>query len=69
MLAPAETAVTTPAAGVIVATEVLLLVQLPVPPILLSVAVPPTHMAVVPVIGPNGFTVTDVVVVHPVEEV
>ena len=62
---PEDTPVTTPVADVIVATEVLLLVQLPLPARLFSVVVPPTHTDVVPVIGPRGFTVRNIVAGQP----
>ena len=56
---PAATPVTTPPGLVTVATAVLLLVQLTVPPVVsASVVVPPTHSTGPPVIVPTGVTLT-----------
>lgn len=58
-----------PDVGLMVATDVLVLVQ--VPPIVPSdnVVVSPAHSEVIPVIGDNGLTVTSVVALQPVDNV
>ncbi len=66
---PDVTPETIPELVPMVATLVLLLVQVP-PPVLESVVVEPAQTVVVPVIADgNGFTVTAVVVMQPVESV
>ena len=70
VVVPASTPLTTPEPVPIVATRVLLLVQLP--PVAASVkdVVKPTHTLVVPVMADgNGFTVTGVVIIQPVPRV
>ena len=58
---PAVTPVVTPDVLPIVATAVLLLLQVP-PPLLVRVVVNPTHMVVVPLIDPGlGFTLNTAV--------
>jgi hypothetical protein len=63
VVVPALTPDTTPVEDPIVATDVLLLVQVPPPVALLNAVVPPTHTVVVPVIGVIGFTVIVLVAV------
>ena len=66
---PADTPVTTPVPDPIVATAVLLLVQVP-PPASLSVVVSPAHTFVVPLIAAgSGFTDAAKVVLQPVPRV
>ena len=66
---PAATPETMPELVPIVATLVLLLVQVP-PPVFERVVVEPAQTVAVPVIADgNGFTVTTVVVIQPVDSV
>jgi hypothetical protein len=66
---PDTTPDTTPDALPIVATPVLLLVQVP-PPVLVSVLVVPTHTTGVPPIADGtGLTVNTLVMKHPVDRV
>ena len=59
---PGETAVAIPEL-LMLATAVLLLVQVPPPDASFRVVVPPIQIVVIPVIGDDGFTVTEVVAV------
>jgi hypothetical protein len=70
LVVPVPTLVTRPAVLPIVATPGVLLVQVPVKGILLSNVFAPMQMLVVPVIAlGDGFTVTAVVLRHPVGRV
>ena len=62
---PVATPVTMPDVAPIVATDVLLLLQLPVPNVLLSVVVPPAHTVLVPEMVGSGVTVTIAVTKQP----
>ena len=66
---PAVLLVTKPEEDPIVATVVLLLVQVPPPVPSDSEVVSPAHREVVPVIGDNGLTVTVVTALQPVDKV
>jgi len=64
---PVATGVTIPVAVPIVATEVLLLLQVLLPDTSLNVVVDPVHTVVVPVIAAgDAFTVTLAIALHPV---
>ena len=64
---PEDTAVTTPLVSPMAATDGLLLVQ--VPPGVASLKVVLLHIAVVPVIGVSGLTVTVTVAIQPLSVV
>jgi len=67
VVVPADMPVTVPVKDPIVATEVALLIQVPEPVMGSdSVMFPPIHTPEGPVMGNNGFTVIDFVLVHPV---
>lgn len=62
---PTATPVTTPVDALMVATDGLLLTQVPPGAIFVSVELPPTHTVVVPPMAEIGLTVNDLVELQP----